>query len=225
MKKLKFMLMAVLVAASFLSTQAQGVILRGGVNFQNLNGKDADGKKDNGKLKAGFNLGAVVEIPLAPDFYLQPGLLYSTKGSKNDDEFLGQKISSKLNLGYLEVPIHFIHKPVLGNGHLILGLGPYIGFGLNGKFSLEFGGDKTESDVKFKNTVKASDSNEYAYVKRLDAGANLLAGYEFANGLSFQLNTQLGLLNIAPDYEGATNDESKTSNTGFGLSLGYRFGG
>jgi Outer membrane protein beta-barrel domain len=223
MKKLRIMLVAALVAAAFLTIHAQGIIVRGGVNFQNLNGKDENGKKDNGKLKAGFNLGAVMEIPLAPDFYLQPGLLYTTKGSKNDIEGI-ESGTSKINIGYIEVPIHLIHKPVLGNGHLILGLGPYIGFGVNGKFNLDFLDVKTESDVKFKNTVKASDSPDYAYVKRLDAGANLLAGYEFANGLSFQLNTQLGLLNILPEYEGIPNDDSKTSNTGFGLSLGYRFG-
>jgi hypothetical protein len=58
-------------------------------------------------------------------------------------------------------------------------------------------------------------------LKRFDAGGNLLAGYEFANKLSFQLNAQLGLVNINPEISGS--DKTKYRNTGFGVSLGYRF--
>jgi hypothetical protein len=56
----------------------------------------------------------------------------------------------------------------------------------------------------------------------LDAGANLLAGYEFSNRFSFQLNAQLGLTKINPEYEGATNDKTSAKNTGFGFSVGCR---
>ena len=37
------------------------------------------------KLKAGFHFGVNAEIPVAPDFYVQPGLLFTTKGTKFDD--------------------------------------------------------------------------------------------------------------------------------------------
>jgi hypothetical protein len=48
-------------------------------------------------------------------------------------------------------------------------------------------------------------------------------GYETAGGLFLQLDTQLGLLKINPEYEALTNDDSSVKNTGFGLTLGYRF--
>jgi len=51
----------------------------------------------------------------------------------------------------------------------------------------------------------------------------MLVGYEFANKVSFQLNTQLGLTKINPEYEGEANDKTSAKNTGFGFSLGYRF--
>jgi hypothetical protein len=57
----------------------------------------------------------------------------------------------------------------------------------------------------------------------MDAGANFLFGYEFANKVSFQLNAQLGLLKINPEYEGTTNDQTSAKNTGFGFSIGYKF--
>ncbi len=57
--------------------------LLGGVNFQNFTGKDSDGDpiEDNG-LIPGFHAGLNVLLPVAPDFYVQPGLLFSTKGAR-----------------------------------------------------------------------------------------------------------------------------------------------
>ena len=68
-----------------------------------------------------------------------------------------------------------------------------------------------------------SDPNDVVYIRPMDAGANMLAGYEFGNKVSFQLNAQLGLTKINPEYEGSSNDNSSAKNTGFGFSLGYRF--
>jgi len=223
MKNVKIMLAAIFVVAFMSVVNAQGIVVRGGVNFQNINGKNALGDKLENKLIPGFNVGIMAEAPIVPDFYFQPGLLFSTKGAKDEDELLGQKASTKINLGYLEVPLHLLYKPLLGNGHLILGFGPYLGFALTGKGTATIGSQDADIDVKFQNTVEPSDPGDALYFRRFDAGANLFAGYEFANGLSFQLNTQLGLLNINPEYEGV-NDKSKWNNTGFGLSLGYRFG-
>jgi hypothetical protein len=49
-----------------------------------------------------------------------------------------------------------------------------------------------------------------------------LFGYEFANRLSFQLNAQLGLTDIHPEYQ-SNPDLNKATKTGFGISAGYRF--
>ena len=110
---------------------------------------------------------------------------------------------STVNLSYLELPLNLIYKPALGTGHLLLGFGPYVALGVGGKVKYEDGGSSQQQDVKFKNEVKASDAIDVAYFKPLDAGANFLVGYEFNNKLSFQLNTQLGLTKINPEYEGA----------------------
>lgn len=217
------MLAAMLAAATILTSYAQGIGLRGGVNFQNINGKNYFGDKLENKLVPGFNAGIIAEVPIVPDYFFQTGVLYSTKGAKSEDSFLGQSLSNQVTIGYLEVPVHFLHKPLLGNGHLILGLGPYLGYALHGKVVLEVAGKDEDFDIIFQKKVSPSDAEDEFYFRRFDAGANLLAGYEFANGFSFQLNTQLGLLNINPDYEDEDN-ESKWNNTGFGLSLGYRFG-
>lgn len=185
--------------------------VRAGVNFQNINGKDGNDNELENKLMTGFHAGVNAEIPVGTGSYLQPGILYSMKGA--DDWYSG---GNKVKLSYVEVPINFIYKPVLGTGNMLLGFGPYIAFGIGGKVEAANGNDQ---EIEF---VNKYDPNNFApQLKRFDAGGNLLAGYELANGLSFQLNAQLGLVNINP--EGLYSDITKMKNTGFGVSVGYRF--
>ena len=213
----------------FLHAQQKGNLngtsfgLRAGVNFQNINGKDDNGDKLENDILTGFNLGINAEIPVGIDFYFQPGLLYTIKGAKSKDVILGQTINGKVKISYVEVPLNLLYKPVLGKGRLLLGFGPYVAIGISGKETYAGGGTTLTSDIKFKNKVMNSDSDDIAYIRPLEAGANLLAGYEFSNRVSFQLNTQLGLTKINPEYEGAPDDKTSAKNTGFGFSLGFRF--
>lgn len=180
-----------------------------GVNFQNLNGKHlANGDKLKNKLITGYNVGANVQIPVAPEFYVQPGIMFSLKGADQQNEIVNKEV----RLGYLEVPVNLVFKPMLGNGHFLLGFGPYVAYGLTA------GKDR----VAYDSEIDLVDPTT-AHFKRFDAGANLFAGYEMANGLSMQLNTQLGLLDINPDVKVSTASDANTKNTGFGISLGYRF--
>jgi hypothetical protein len=48
-------------------------------------------------------------------------------------------------------------------------------------------------------------------------------GFETVGGLFLQLETQFGMLNINPEDKRILTDKSSKKNTGFGLSLGYRF--
>jgi hypothetical protein len=125
---------------------------------------------------------------------------------------------SKVKLSYVEVPVNFIYKPLLGTGNLLLGFGPYVGFGIDGKVKNTAG---AETDIEFDKDY--TSANEGTQFKKIDAGANLLAGYEFNNKVSLQLNAQLGLMDIDKENPFKTNDQTRWRNTGFGLSLGYRF--
>lgn len=215
--KTKALLFALATTALVVNAKAQTTFgIRAGVNFQNINGKDPNGNDLDLKLKTGFNIGVNAEIPVANDFYVQPGVLFSTKGAKSkvDDDI-------KVKLSYIEVPINFLYKPVLGSGKLLLGFGPYVAFAVGGKVSDANGKD---TDIEFEKEITlAQYGSGTPYVKRLDVGGNLLAGYEFSNKFSFQLNAQLGMVKINPKITGISGDKSKWKNTGFGVSLGYRF--
>ncbi len=191
----------------------------GGANYQNLNGTNyGDDKLDN-EMILGYHAGVNVQIQLAQEFYFQPGVMFATKGAKNN---VGA-IKSTTTLNYIEIPLNMVYKASLGSGYIMLGFGPYLAYGIGGKRKTEGGTLALTQDVNFQNSVDSSDPLLAPYFKALDAGANIFFGFEMASGIFLQLESQFGMLNISPEYTGLTNDKSVTNNTGFGLSLGYRF--
>ncbi len=185
--------------------------LRAGINFQTINGKNANDDKLKNKLLTRFHGGLNAEIPVGSGFYLQPGLLYTIKGAKLENT------DNKVKLSYIDIPVNFVYKPVLGVGNMLLGFGPYLGIGIGGKMD----NGNNEIDIEFSNDPVSTLN--YTQFKKLDAGANLLAGYEFNNKFSFQLNAQLGLVDINPEVVNNSNDKTNWRNTGWGVSVGYRF--
>jgi hypothetical protein len=198
------------------STVPVSLGFRAGINFQNINGRDFFDDKLENKLVARFHAGVNAELMLAPEFYIQPGVLLSTKGMK-------EKVTdSKFNISYIEIPVNLLYKPELGDGKLLLGFGPYIAFGVGGKEKRTNGNDLT---IQYEKSISAGQAlSATPYFRRFDAGGNLLVGYELSNNLSVQLNAQLGLTNINPEIDGVSNDKTRYRNTGFGLSAGYRLG-
>ncbi len=196
----------------------------GGVNLQNLNGKAMNGNKLENDMIIGFHAGVNVQIPVAPQFYFQPGLMFSTKGGKSSTDFLSSTLlTSTYKLSYIELPLNFVYKAWLGNGYFMLGFGPYVAYGIMGKATFNSGSVTVDSDIEFKKEVVVGDPLTTAYFKPLDAGANIFFGYELAGGLFLQLNAQLGMLDINPDDKRFPDSSLSIKNTGFGLSLGYRF--
>lgn len=200
---------------SMVRTDGTSVGIHAGVNMFNINGKNAVGTELDNKLKTGFSAGVNVAIPLGSGFYVQPGVDFTQKGTETENDI-------KTTLNYIDIPINFVYKPILGSGNLVLGFGPYLGFGVSGKVKNANG---TTSDVEFKDEYDPGLPGTTTQLRRSDAGANLLAGYEFSNKLSVNLKAQLGLKDINPDVpdNSSVNDQTRFRNTGFGLSLGYRF--
>ena len=214
--RLLYFVVVFIVSSTFV--HAQFAVL-GGVNFQNLNGTQADDSKLENSLIIGYHAGINVQLPIASEFYFQPGLLFSTKGAKNTNG----ELTTTYNLYYLELPLNFVYKAPLGGGYFMLGFGPYIGYGIGGNVTAEGGPLTLKSDVEFQNVVEVTDPLLVPYIKPFDVGGNIFVGYETAMGIFLQLNAQLGLIEINPEDKRIVNDKSSVKNTGFGLSAGYRF--
>jgi len=223
--KLFSLVMILTLTGSMAIAQSSGTMsfgIKGGVNFQNLTGKDYSGDKLENDMLIGYHAGVDVQIPIAPQFYFQPGLLYSVKGAKNTTTVLGTDYVSTTKISYIEMPLNLVYKALLGKGYFMLGFGPYVGYGFGGKVLTEGGSISTDQKIKFQNVVETGDDPTVPYYKAFDIGGNIFAGYELANGIFFQFNTQLGMVKINPEYKILTDDKSVVKNTGFGLSLGYR---
>jgi hypothetical protein len=216
---MKASVFAILFCVFSLAINAQEGIRPGvfaGINFQNLNGKDNAGERLENNLIPGFHAGVNVLIPFVPEIYFQPGLQFSVKGANVN--VIGTSHDIKLRVNYIEVPLNLVYRGQLGNNFVLLGFGPYAAFAINGKMSYQ----DVKQNVEFTNSVN-DDTPAGTYLRRFDAGANIFAGYELANGIFLQVDTQLGLLNVNPEDKSVTNDKSILKNTGFGLTVGYRF--
>lgn len=216
------MLSGSLAIAQSTETKKMSIAILGGVNFQNLTGKDNNGDKLKNSMLIGFHGGVNVQLPIAPEIYFQPGLLFSTKGAKNTYGSL----TGTYKLSYIELPLNVVYKGALGNGFIMVGFGPYLAYATGGKSTLNNETTTIENNIVFKKTVESGDPYITAYMKRFDAGGNIFAGFEMAGGLFVQLNTQFGMININPKDNRLLkefSDKLSVKNIGFGLSLGYRF--
>jgi hypothetical protein len=141
-----------------------------------------------------------------------------TKASSDD-------YNTTTRISYIDLPLHLLFRPELGNGHVLVGFGPYVAFGIGGKQTVDYDGlPSMEQKVKFKSEISNDErfDLENTYFKRFDAGADIFAGYELSMGLWLRLNAQLGLLDMMPAFQ--DNDpNANLKNTGFSLSVGYNF--
>ena len=191
---MKKILLSAFALVTISAANAQLGIEVGG-RMANVTGKDAG----DTKMKAGLQAGVNYAIGIADEFYIQPAVNFVMNGAKS-------VVSSKdvsANFNYLQVPITFQYKPEVGTGKLVLGVGPYAGFGI-GEVSIKTDGDKVSHDWP-------------SGTKKFDAGAKLQVGYELNNGVYFILNADQGLTKLSD-----VSNPPKTFNSAFGLSLGFR---
>ncbi len=217
MKKVLLSLTALLIAGiGFAQTIGQQPIsfgIKAGPNFSSYTSKSS-GNKQTSKLTVGLEAGVYANISLADEFYFQPSLLYAGKGGKD------KNTNFKTTLSYLELPLDFLFKPDIGNGNkFIVGIGPYLAYGLGGKREEAFPQQGTITYDPFKTGSSLNGSS--GYLKRFDAGANVQLGYEMPSGFNVGLNTDLGLVNAL--NHGDNNNSFR--NTSFAVTVGYTFKG
>lgn len=183
-----------------------------------------------------FYIGGVLNVPWGKIFTVQPGLTLIKKGTKitwsavalNQVAQAGQNLegNKRLNPWYLEVPLNGIFNFKAGDGKFFIGAGPYVAFGLLGKYTDVrridgnlVTGDGSGENLKF---GKNTDIDKSKDLKAIDFGLNFLLGYQLANGLNANLGYGLGLTNVSPNA-GLSGDASSMKNRVISISLGFSF--
>ncbi len=153
-----------------------------------------------GNVRPGLRAGISIDAPLSRFFFVQPGIFYSQRGM--DD--LGSTFSARVD--YVEIPVNLLLKAPLGKGRLFIGGGPFVAFGVGGKFTQR----GVSTDIVFGDNIPSN-------YKRFDAGLNFCGGFQAANGVILRGFVHTGLTNIRP---AGTSDQG-IRNWGYGFSIGY----
>lgn len=218
MKKIMRIFVVITISLICLPSYGQTFGLKGGFNLANMLAKDDDyDSSDELKMNPGFHAGATMDFPLTDLLSLETGLLFTTKGMKLDEEFLGMKVTANTNLFYLDVPVTLKAKYNLGSVKIYGAIGPYVGMGLFGnvKGTVEYQGEK-ETDTE--DIRRGSDENEDD-LKRLDTGLTFGGGFE-VGVIQIGISYDMGLSNISAYTENGATIKNKVLK----FSLGYRFG-
>ncbi|MEP2772134.1 MAG: porin family protein [Fulvivirga sp.] len=201
----KVLLSIVAVFAFAAASNAQSVGAKVGFNMANINGDSFD------ETDSKFNLifGLYGEFMLSDKLGFQPELIFSGQGAKFDQaDGSGGTIEFKQKLSYVNIPL-------LANIYLAdnfyLQAGPYVGFLTNAEANVSgslgiLGGDNKDS---FKST---------------DFGAMFGLGVK-AGKFDFGLRYQLGLANIAEDFDDGSGNtvEGDAKNGVIQFGAGFRF--
>lgn len=193
--------------------------IKAGVNYSTLSGNDM-GETD---YLPGFHAGLIAEFKLSPKFALQPELLYSLEGAESSldmeiDEFFFSS-EQKLKLGYINLPVM---AKFYVSEDFSFQAGPQVGYLVSAKNEYEFSSNFSEDfDMNESGTEDIKEE-----LKKISFGLNFGMGYEFSN-LFLQARYHLGLSDIS-DYQPDPNDDmdlefEKIKNSGFQLSVGYKF--
>lgn len=211
MKQLfRISLIACFVVLTFIQVQAQVSFgPKAGLNFSTMTLKTSGLAIDPSNL-TGFQAGIIAEISLGNNFALQPGLLYSTKGSSYKISSLG--LDFKINPSYLEIPLNAVYKIGAGPVNILLLAGPYFGYGIGGSYKATSGSVTIDEPIKYGSGV----DND---LKPFDLGLNFGGGLELSH---FQLAFQycLGMTNLAP----VTDNDAEQKNKVMTISVAYLFG-
>ena len=181
--------------------------IKAGGSLTSFLGKDV---KASASGKLGFHGGVVANLGLTDRFSVQPELLYSIKGIK--DELSSPGSSIKLT-GYQT--LHYVDVPVLLKAtfnSLFLEAGPQLGVLMSATQSIETG------------SMSNSVSSKAAF-KDVDFGYAFGLGVQTATGLMAGLRYNGGLSNIAkPVTLGGQTIQPEARNSALQIYVGYLFG-
>jgi hypothetical protein len=196
----KLILSLGLLAGVSVAAQAQTGVrfgVKAGASLTSFTGKDADGTAN----KFGFNGGVVANFGINDMFSVQPEVLYSMKGAKEDGG------DGRINLNYIDVPI--LAKIATGETGLFFELGPQVGFLASA--NAKSGGASQDAKDSFKS---------------VDFGYAAGVGFQVSSSAMVGLRYNGGFTNAPKEISlGSTSVETKAKNSAFQLYVGYMFGG
>lgn len=151
---------------------------------------------------------------IQPSAYItqKGGILYELKSTPSNTYSLDNKIRGY----YLEIPVNVqFNLPISKKSNFVLGAGPYVAYGIDGKTKIETTRNMSIGQHEQKYSEKTNTfSKKGMNINRFDGGLNAIAGFHIS-GFIIETNIQFGLAEIYDSYNLKT--------LSFGLAAGYKF--
>lgn len=191
MKKIILAAIAVM-AFGFTNAQETRFGIKGGLNITSF----AGGNYYDSKSLVGFQVGGFAEIKIIERLAIQPEVLYSTQGAKQE-----------VGMTNFDSKLDYINIPVLAK------------FYVTKQFTVEAG-----PQIGFLVSAKNNGNNAKDLYKSADTGFNFGAGYNFTDNVSVNLRYTVGISNIE-DYniDNVQQYYDSPKNSVLALTLGYKF--
>jgi OmpA-like transmembrane domain. len=192
MKKF-LLLVVVLFAGTSLFAQDVQFGAKGGLNFANFSGDDADGD-----TKTDIFIGGFARISLTETLAFQPELVYSRQGSKAEEN----GIDAKFKANYLNLPL-LLRAEMFGCEKFHGIIGPQVGIHLNSEYE--------EEDGDLSASIDMNDE-----MKGLALALALGFEYDITEKIAVGLRYNLGLSKIA-------DNDADIRNSVFQLGVSVAF--
>jgi hypothetical protein len=188
----------------------------------------------------GFHAGVVIDIRLHKKLYLQPGILFSTRGGRerstlNGDDNTVMVERTNISAHYLDIPFLVQYRLPIGRKSAVsLEAGPCLSIGVGGKTKretivLSTGGGVLEEQYITMDTFFSKEEEYWDYshakktfgLERFDVGVRVGGGFHI-HGIYLGINYNIGLLSVAHPAEWWTTGVG-LKNSSLSLTAGYNF--
>ena len=212
MKKMKLSLLAIALMVATAASAQVSFGIQGGVNLSNMLSVDTP------QPKVGFNVGILTDIGFSHNAGIRTGLFFTTKGFRESNALIDgmppdedgnrpphNPTFPKVNLMYLQIPVHFAYKVDVSPGtRIVFHGGPYVAYGIRG------------SEIINGNRVDSNLFGSESWYNPFDFGLGIGVGFEFGRILT-GIGWDMGLLNI----DNKACRPARTQNAY--LTVGFRF--
>eukprot|EP01029_Cantina_marsupialis_P006922 TRINITY_DN1763_c0_g1_i4.p1 TRINITY_DN1763_c0_g1~~TRINITY_DN1763_c0_g1_i4.p1 ORF type:complete len:198 (-),score=27.98 TRINITY_DN1763_c0_g1_i4:1148-1741(-) len=197
MKKILLLLAVVALSVTAFAQDVQ-FGLKGGLNFANLSGDDADGD-----VRTDIYLGGFARIGLTETLDFQPELIYSRQGSKDEED----NIDVKWKSSYLNIPL-LLRANLFQSDNFHAIVGPQIGIHLDSEIEAEEG-----------NYSQGTEINKM--MNDLDLSLALGLEYTITDKIGIDLRYNLGISNIVDEDKVDGDVDIKNSVFQLGVSMTF----
>lgn len=226
------------------------------ISVQGGNGLNTITENENYKTMLGFRFGAGFEFPINRTWSMQTGLqVLNRKYNFNDTDeafftteeggkvFMAVEAKSKINAFYVQIPLKAAaYLPLSNSCGLQFSAGPYIAYGIGGKYNLkmtsvssEYLDNDNDNDINHGQITKAETFNSHHKTfdkdngfKRLDIGLSLGVDVKYKQ-LFVGIGVEYGLLPVSKEFQKdyfkymQQKDQTLVSTHNFGVEFHVGF--